>query len=75
MQVSLDVLDKPIEEEIGILLDVLEPSKVQQWLLQDIQALARDFCSILGTPSSICDLQQIATNDLLVMSVKVGLVF
>ncbi|BDA42337.1 probable sodium/hydrogen exchanger 4 at N-terminal half [Coccomyxa sp. Obi] len=46
--VSLDVLDSQLEEELGKLLDVLVPSEVQQWLLQDIQALALDFCSILG---------------------------
>ncbi len=58
MQVSLDVLDKQVEEEFGILLDVLEPSEIQQWLSEDIQALALDFCSVLGVPLSLCDVQQ-----------------
>lgn len=63
MQVSLDVLEEQLESELGVLLGVLEPSEVQQWLLQDIQALALDFCSILGVLLPLSDVKQTADTN------------
>lgn len=58
LQVSLVVSENQLEEELGLLLNALEPSELQQWLLQDIQALALDFCSILGVLLPLCDIKQ-----------------